>query len=112
MPQYAVLIFERKTPDELPQEVMAAHGALPGRVAEAGGRILAGIALEPPETATSVRGDLVTDGPFIETKEVLAGVFVLEARDLDHALALAAMTPIVDGGVEVRPLIGFAVEDT
>jgi hypothetical protein len=109
MPQYAVLIFERVPPDELPPEMKAGHGALPGRVAEAGGRIVAGLALHDPSTATVIRGDLLTDGPFIETKEVLAGVFVLEARDLDHALALAKMTPIVDGGVEVRPLIGFEV---
>jgi hypothetical protein len=51
----------------------------------------------------------VTDGPFIETKEVMGGIFVIEARDLDHALALAKLTPIVDGGVEVRPLLGFEV---
>jgi hypothetical protein len=109
MPQYAVLIFERVPPDRLPPAVMEAHGQLPERIAEQGGRTVAGIALEQPETATSIRGDLVTDGPFIETKEVLAGVFVIEARDLDHALALARLTPIVDGGVEVRPLIGFEV---
>ena len=70
---------------------------------------MAGLALEPTETATSIRGDVITDGPFIETKEVLGGVFVIEARDLDHALALAKLTPIVDGGVEVRPLLGFEV---
>jgi hypothetical protein len=109
MAQYAVMIFERVAPDELPPEVRAAHGALPGRVADAGGRIVAGLALEEPSTATAIRGEVVSDGPFIETKEVLGGVFVLEARDLDHALALAKMTPIVDGGVEVRPLIGFEV---
>jgi hypothetical protein len=107
MTQYAVLIFERET--DLPPEVLAAHERLAERVAEQGGRIVAGLALEPSGTATSVRGDLVTDGPFIETKEAMAGVFVLEARDLDHALALARLTPIVDGGVEVRPLAGFAV---
>ena len=45
----------------------------------------------------------------MESKEVLSGIFVIEARDLDHALELARMTPIVDGGVEVRPLIGWAV---
>ena len=56
-----------------------------------------------------IRGDAITDGPFIETKEILGGVYVLEARDLDHALALARMTPIVDGGVEVRPLVGFQI---
>ena len=40
---------------------------------------------------------------------MLGGIFILEARDLDHALALARLTPIVDGGVEVRPLVGFQV---
>ena len=109
MAQYAVLIFERETADEMPAEVLEAHGALPGRIAEAGGRIVAGLALEQTATATAIRGDLVTDGPFMESKEALAGVFVIEARDLDHALELARMTPIVDGGVEVRPLIGFEV---
>jgi hypothetical protein len=107
MTQYAVMIFENAA--ELPPEVMRAHGALPDRVAEAGGKILAGLALEPPGTATAIRGDVITDGPFIESKELLSGIFVLEARDLDHALALAKMTPIVDGGVEVRPLIGWEV---
>jgi len=111
MAQYAILIFERTTPAELPPEVMQAHEDLPKRIAEQGGREVAGMALEPPETATSIRGDLVTDGPFIETKEVLAGIFVIEARDLDHALALAKMTPIADGGVEVRPLLGFEVAE-
>lgn len=109
MTQYAVLIFERVAPEDLPPEVMQAHGQLPERIAEQGGRVVAGLALQPNETATSIRGDLVTDGPFIETKEVMAGIFVIEARDLDHALKLAKMTPIVDGGVEVRPLIGFQV---
>jgi hypothetical protein len=111
MIQYAVMIFERTPTDQLPPEVMAAHGALPARVAEAGGRIAAGMALEAPSTATAIRDELLTDGPFIETKEVLAGVYVLEARDLDHALMLAKMTPIVEGGVEVRPLLGFEVVD-
>jgi hypothetical protein len=109
MPQYAVMIFERVSPEDLPPEVMAAHGALPARVADAGGRIAAGLALEPSSTATAIRGGMVTDGPFMETKEELGGLYVLEARDLDHALALAAMTPIVDGGVEVRPLVGFEI---
>ena len=109
MPQYAVLIFERVPPAELPAEVMQAHGSLPDRIAEHGGRVLAGLAIEHPDTATSIRGDVVTDGPFIETKEVLGGLFTIEARDLDHALALAKMTPIVDGGVQVSPLIGFQV---
>ena len=109
MPRYAVLIFERVPPAELPEEVMQGHLDLPARIAEQGGRVIAGLALETPGTATSIRGASLTDGPFIETKEVLGGIFILEARDLDHALECAAMTPIVDGGVEVRPLKGFMV---
>jgi hypothetical protein len=109
MAQYAVLLYERVPPADLPEEVQQAHLAMPGKAAELGGRIASGLALDQPETATSVRGDLVTDGPFIETKEVLAGVFVIEARDLDHALAIAKLTPVVQGGVEVRPLVGYAV---
>ena len=111
MAQYAVLIYERVPPEELPPEVLAAHEQLPERIAEQGGRELAGMALHPNETATSIRGGVVTDGPFIETKEVLAGVFVIEARDLDHALAIATLTPIAEGGVEVRPLLGFEVSE-
>jgi hypothetical protein len=109
MPQYAVLLYENVPPDELPPDVQAAHLAMPERVTGAGGRILAGMALHESSTATAIRGELLTDGPFIETKEELAGVFVIEARDLDHAVELARMTPIVEGGVEVRPLVGFEV---
>jgi hypothetical protein len=112
MAQYAVLIFERETPGgvaDIPPEIMRAHERLPERIAERGGRVVAGMALEQSGTATAIRGNLVTDGPFIETKEALAGIFVIEARDLDHALALAKLTPIISGGVEVRPLIGFEV---
>jgi hypothetical protein len=109
MTQYAVMIYENAT--ELPPEVLEAHGALPDRIAAAGGKTLGGLALESPETATAIRGEAITDGPFMESKELLSGVFVIEARDLDHAIALAKLTPIVDGGVEVRPLIGWAVLD-
>jgi hypothetical protein len=112
MAQYAVLIFERGTPGgvaDIPPEAMRARMELDGRIAEQGGRIVAGMALEQTATATTIRGDLVTDGPFIETKEALAGVIVLEARDLDHALALAKLAASVHGAVEVRPLIGFEI---
>jgi hypothetical protein len=112
MAQYAVLIYERVAAEDLPPEVLDAHMQLPERIAELGGREVAGMALQPDETATAIRGDVVTDGPFIETKEALAGVFVIEARNLDHAIALAKLTPIVDGGVEVRPLLGFQVAET
>ena len=109
MPRYVVLLFERVPPADLPPEVMRGHEEMPQRVKEQGGRVVAGLALEHPDTATSIRSGTLTDGPFIETKEVLGGVFIIEARDLDHALALAKLTPVVDGGVEVRPLVDFQV---
>jgi hypothetical protein len=112
MARYVVLIYEHETPDwpnDIPPEVMEANEQFDGKLVEQGGRIVAGLALQPSGTATAIRGDVVTDGPFIETKEALAGLFVLEARDLDHAIALARMTPIADGGVEVRPLLDFVV---
>jgi hypothetical protein len=109
MPQYVILIFESTPADELPPEVLEAHGAVDDQMRAAGGKILAGVALQDPSTATSIRGELLTDGPFIETKEVLAGLTVIEARDLDHAIALARMVPIAEGGVEVRPLLGYEV---
>jgi hypothetical protein len=109
MPQYAVLIYENVPPEDLPADVQQAHMSLPDRIAEQGGRVVAGLGLHESSTATAIRGDLLTDGPFIETKEELGGLYILEARDLDHALALARMTPIAEGGVEVRPLIDFVV---
>jgi hypothetical protein len=61
--------------------------------------------------ATSLRGDIITDGPFLETKEVIVGFYVIEAYDLDEALAIARKNPIVKrgGGVEVRPITGGIV---
>ena len=63
-------------------------------------------ALTPRDMATSIRGDLITDGPFIDSKEVVAGFYVIEAPDLDAALAIARTNPVVrdGGGVEIRPV--------
>jgi hypothetical protein len=112
MTRYVVLIYEQQTPDwpaDMPPEVLQASEEFDGWIAEQGGRTIAGLALESSATATSIRGDVVTDGPFIETKEALAGVYILEARDLDHAIELASRTPVANGGVEVRPLLDFQV---
>lgn len=111
--RYVVLIYEHQTPnwpDDMPAEVMEASEQFDGWIAEQGGRVTAGIALHASGTATAIRGGVVTDGPFIETKEALAGLYVLEARDLDHAIALARRTPVANGGVEVRPLLELQVE--
>jgi hypothetical protein len=69
-----------------------------------------GEALQPTATATTVRvrdGEtLTTDGPFAETKEQLGGFYVVEAKDLDEAIEIAARIPDVRGGsIEVRPVM-------
>jgi hypothetical protein len=80
---------------------------------DAAGQFLATSPLHPTSTATSVRvregKRLVTDGPFAETREQLGGYFLIEARDLDEAIAIAERIPMVRRGtVEVRPVIEIA----
>lgn len=75
----------------------------------ASGHCIASEALHPVETATTVRvrnGRMsVSDGPFAETKEALAGFYLIEARDLNEAIQLAAKIPPARVGcVEVRPI--------
>lgn len=77
------------------------------------GAYVAGDALHPPDTGSTVRvrgGErLVTDGPFAETKEWLAGYYVIDVADLDTALDWAARMPNVTyGSTEVRPVMVFA----
>jgi hypothetical protein len=73
------------------------------------GLLLAAEALEPVQTAATVRvrnGRVtVTDGPFAETKEQLAGFYLVEAKDLNEAIQVAAkIPPVREGSVEVRPV--------
>jgi hypothetical protein len=73
------------------------------------GALLAAEALQPVETATTVRvrggKPVFTDGPFAETKEQLAGFYLLEADNLDQALQMAAkIPPAREGSIEVRPV--------
>jgi hypothetical protein len=75
----------------------------------ASGHCISSEALEPVATATTVRvrnGKVsVTDGPFAETKEHLAGFYLIEARDLNEAIQLAAkIPPAAVGSIEVRPI--------
>ena len=73
------------------------------------GRVVAAEALHPVETATTLRfrnGTLtMTDGPFAETKEQLAGFYLIEARDLNDAIQVASkIPPAREGSIEVRPV--------
>jgi hypothetical protein len=107
MPQYAVLIYSPAPADpmDLTPDYVELLERYPAQVEELGGKAVTGFALAPSTTATSIRGDVVTDGPFVEAKEVVAGFMVLEAPDLDVALRIARLNPATrDGGVEVRPL--------
>jgi len=72
------------------------------------GHFLGGEALESAQNATTLRFQngkvAITDGPYAETKEVLAGFWIIEARDLNHAVQLMSRNPAVRGGViEIRP---------
>lgn len=76
----------------------------------AAGQYLAAAPLHPTSTATSVRvrrgKPLVTDGPFAETREQLGGYFLIDAKNIDEAIAVAARIPLARlGTVEVRPIV-------
>jgi hypothetical protein len=114
MTQYAILIYgdESGWADATPEvfaSVLDAHTAFAQQVEKLGGTLIGGAGLQPTMTATSIRDGVVTDGPFAEAKEAFGGYYVLEARDLDHALEIAKLCPAHAGGVEVRPLLEASV---
>jgi hypothetical protein len=93
-------------------QMMAAYGAFTESIRESG-HMVGGDALHPASTATTVRvrdGEtLVTDGPFAETKEQLGGYYLIEAKDADEAIAIAARIPGAQyGSIEVRPVFSAA----
>ena len=113
MPQYMLLIYNPAdagdpTPEQM-QEIGASYDAYTQSLVDAG-VLVGGDALERADTATTVRErdgqTQFTDGPFAETKEVLAGYYLLDCPDLDTALNHASRLPAVGfgGSVEVRPV--------
>lgn len=109
MPQYAILIYTDESTYADPaamERVLKDHGEF---IQRNGSVLRGGSGLLPVETATSIRKDAsggftVTDGAFVETKEALGGYYVIEAVDLDEAIAVAKQVPSPAGGVEVRPV--------
>ena len=109
--QYAVLIYENPGAwatlgDDERKQATARYWTLreePG--------VLGGAGLQGADTATTIRvqgGEtLVTDGPFADTKEVFGGYYLVEADDVDAAIALAAKIPVValGGAIEIRPVM-------
>ena len=113
--QYLLLIYENEA-------AAAEHGKLDEMMAEykvftqsivEGGNLKAGDALQPTSTATTVRvragKTVATDGPFAETREQLSGYYLIEAQNLDEAIAIAARVPTARfGSVEIRPVLDYA----
>lgn len=114
--RYMLLIYSRETemaedsPDEW-ERVKAAHWAVIDETRRRG-IFEAAEPLQPTATATTVRTEggkpMITDGPFAETKEQLAGYYILDCRDLDEAIGWAAKIPTScrggEGCVEIRPI--------
>ena len=109
MSMFAILIYDDQSfyvnaSPEAWAEVVEAHGKFREQVFELGGSLAGGEALAP--TATTINGgSTVTDGPIIQTGQSLNGYYVIEARDLDHAVEIAKACPAPGGGVEVRPIV-------
>ena len=114
--QYLLLIYENeqignKMSEAEQGKVMKEYFAFTNDIKKEG-KFVAGDALQPISTATTVRvrdGKTVTsDGPFAETREQLGGYYLVEAKDLDEARAIAARIPSVRyGSIEVRPVVKF-----
>jgi hypothetical protein len=118
--KYVLLIYDENTANPSPEppdpamwgQIMDEYNAFTKAITDAGIHH-GGEALQPNPTATTVRvrdgRTLTTDGPFAETKEGLGGFYLIDAPDLDAALAWAAKCPgSWYGSVEVRPVVDFS----
>ena len=107
MAQYAVLIYASDSahaPEATPADTASCDEHADELVDT--GSMLVAYALTPRDLARSIRAGAVTDGPFLDAKEIVAGFYVIEAPDLDAALTIAGTNPAIreGGGVEVRPV--------
>ena len=111
--QYLLMIYQneaesKKMDAAAGKKLTEEYGAFTQGIIQSG-NFKAGDALQPTTTATTVRvrdgKTLTTDGPFAETREQLAGYYLVEARDLDAALAMAVRIPgAKTGSIEIRPI--------
>src|SRR5438270_1691214 len=118
MMRYMMLIYSKESPDgpspEEAGQIKAAHWTTM-QDAERKGVLVGAEPLAPTATATTVRKQdgrvLVTDGPFVETKEQLAGYYIIDCENLDEAIAWAAKIPTgcqgKEGCIEIRPMRGL-----
>jgi hypothetical protein len=109
--QYMLLIYlDEQGLSEAERETCYLDSAQFAHELNAKGQYLAAAPLHPTSTATSVRlrdgKRLVTDGPFAETREQLGGYFLVDAKNLDEAISIAARIPGArKGTVEIRPVV-------
>jgi hypothetical protein len=114
--QYALLIYQQESvlgPDQgspALNEIVAKHMAFSR---ELGPTRVGGSGLKSTASATTVRRQAgvvsIHDGPFAETREQLGGFYLIEAADLDAAIAVAEKVPLAsDGAIEIRPMLGGA----
>jgi hypothetical protein len=116
--RYMMLIYSQELPGGLPveehEELRGRHSAVMGEASRKG--VLVGAEpLAPTSTATTVRVNqgkaMVTDGPFAETKEQLAGYYIIDCANLDEAIDWAAKIPTAckgrSGCIEIRPMPGL-----
>lgn len=117
--KYLCLIYENEKnweskPPAESEAIMNEYFAFTADI-QRNGKLVAGEALQPTQTATTVRvrnGKVsTTDGPFVETKEQLGGFYLIEAKDLNDAIQVAAKIPSARfGAIEVRPVVDFSAE--
>src|SRR5580698_6003008 len=114
MAQYLILIYadEGAWSALSPEQAAAARASYETFGTRDAAAITGGSELSPTTTATSIRSDggdglLITDGPFVETKEALGGYYLIDVESLDEAIAVAKQAPLFGGGVEVRPLVEY-----
>ena len=111
--QYLLMIYQNeaeyaKNDAATTQRMLGEYQAFTQSIIQSG-NFKAGDRLQPTATATTVRvrdgKTLTTDGPFAETREQLAGYYMVDAKDLDSAIAIAARIPSARiGSIEVRPI--------
>ncbi len=112
--KYMLLIYlDEQALDETEREQCYGESAQLAQALHSSGQYLAANPLHPTSTATSIRvrdgKRLLTDGPFAETREQLGGYFLIDAKDLDEAIGIAARIPGARiGTVEIRPVMEVA----
>lgn len=106
MAQYAVLMYTEQMVESCAPEYKERSADM-----SASGAMVAAFELRTPEHGKMLKGDLVTDGPFAETKEVICGFYVIDAPDIDAAVEIGRQNPLLSdrGRLEVRLVTDSAI---